>query len=367
MAGPLPTWYMPGSVLSALWGVFMPRLAALVWKSEINELNQGETPLKWPPDGVTKQLVCGDTYAYPIEGKALQEFWEALATIAFGPGAVVNGELANVTAHTGTQRVALLLLEYLKPDGGPGAKRIQLRVIQGEAYDFVLCSNGLDIFIPRDPFLNDAGKADGPRGQEKVLQMYKFRETGKPPIGLPGHPSSFSGGNGSNGDTYLVPIPQLTAPTGAYQIQEDWVKGMAGDVTWWISGSTYRGMMAALPRVIANLWYEQVAWPKDEKDDRTTRARFNNGGLGKLLEERMETILPRNMHIKVAKENDDPDASVTALPGWNKYDVMITDKGMYFPDPGPAPSPKVLLDAIVQGQAGNPVFTDSAPKGTGGS
>lgn len=358
MTAPEFEWYMPGSVLSALWGTFMPRLAAYVWQSEIGQVKDG---LKWPPKGVTRQLVCGKTYAYPITDGALKDFWKALVTIVFGAEAAVKGVPVDADDQSGVHRAARLVLDYFDPNGsgsGAGKKRIQLRVIQGDAYDFVLSSNGLDIYIPDDPFMDSNGKPDREGGREKVLQMYKFRETGKPPIGLPGDPSSFTNGNGGN--EYLIPIPQLTAPTGAYQIQEDWVKGMASDVAWWISGSAYRGMMAALPRVIANLWYEEVAWPKDGGNRRTVTARFSERkGLKKLLEERMETVLPDKMDIEVVKPGQNPDP--TTLPNWNPHDVMITDKGLYFPDPGKPPEAEALLEAIVKGQAGNPVFTDSGP------
>ncbi|MCG6989159.1 MAG: hypothetical protein LJF06_13400 [Gemmatimonadetes bacterium] len=359
--GVLPSsldWYVPGSVVSALWGSVMPRLAATVWKGD----------LVWPPPSAQKQLVHGDMYAYPLTAKAQKDFWTKLAQIAFGSVKVYqslrkeldSGGQANPRRFSAGQRAAHVVLDYFDPDQQT-SHCMRLRVIRAHGYDFVLSSNGLDIFIPENPF-EDGGSGNGAEsGRAKVLQMYKFRETGKPPIGLPGVPASFP----QSGDDILIPIPQLSTPTGAYQVNEDWMKGMANDVAWWISGTAYRGMMAALPRIIACMWYEEVVWPneplkvKGKPNPNTTRGRFDTE-LKELLEERMETVLPADMAIEVvAPSAVDPDA--LGLPGWKPRDIMIAKEGIWIPRPDEAPGASALLDAIEKGSAGNPVFTDSGP------
>lgn len=351
-----PDWYVPGSVVSALWGSVMPRLAATVWKGD----------LVWPPPSAERQLVHDDMHAYPVTGEAQRKFWAKLAEIAFGSVETYQnlreeldsaGEV-NHRRFSAGQRAAHVVLDYFDPDHQT-SQRMHLRVIRAHGYDFVLSSNGLDVFIPENPFEDGESGNGAGSGRAKVLQMYKFRETGKPPIGLPGVPASFP----PTGGDILIPIPQLSTPTGAYQVHDDWVKGMANDVTWWISGSAYRGMMAALPRIIASMWYEEVVWPdeplevKGKPNPNTTRGRFDTE-LKKLLEERMETILPVDINVVPAGPVD-PDA--LGLPGWKSRDIMITDKAIWIPHPDEAPEEKALLDAIEQGTAGNPVFTDSGP------
>jgi hypothetical protein len=354
-------WYVPGSVLSALWGSVMPRLAATVWKGD----------LKWPPnarDG-NRELIYRGMYAYPVTGTAQKDFWTKLRDISFGSGrayrkllpALRSVQKPDEPGFTRAQRAAHAVLEYFHPNPEKGRQRDQrlpLRVVRASAYDFVLSSHGLDVFIPDNPFENAKGGKDWEHGRTKVLQMYKFRKTGRPPIGLPGLPASSPVG----GDDRLIPIPQLTSPTGAFQIHEDWARGRANDVAWWISGTAYRGIMAALPRVIAYRWYEEVAWKEEDyrHDRRTTRGRFRDD-IKTLLEERTETRLPADMKFEVRTKRYPVPKVAQNLAGWNPRDVMITNEGLCFPDPGTAPAAKVLLDAIEAGKAGNPVFTDSGP------
>jgi hypothetical protein len=340
----------------------MPRLAATVWKGNLD----------WPSRLSPRVLVHGDMFAYPVTGDALQEFWDALATIAFGSVHAYR-QIRNAfriprkpaePRFSNGQRAAHVVLDYFDPDprdGRPVEQRMPLSVIRADAYDFVLSSDGLDVFIPRNPFTNDDGERDDEAGRRDVLQMYKFRKTGTPPIGLPGLPATSPEG----GDDLLIPIPQLSSPTGAFQVHEDWAKGRAGDVAWWLSGTAYRGIMAELPRIIAYKWYEEVAWPEDEynDDERTTRKRFHDeNGLKELLEERTETRLPANLRIQVLSEDRMVPPEAEGLQAWNARDIMITDTTIYVPDPGKPPEASELLAAIESGQAGNPVFTDT---GTG--
>ena len=368
-------WCMPSSVLNALWGSVMARIAATVWRGQ----------LKWPPE-TEGQLVHADMYGFPVEGDVLDEFWETLARISFGSVAGYKSKRAalqkslhdKLPEHSELQRAAHLVLSYFDPKGDD-PHRIRFRVIKAHAYDFVLSSEGIDVFIPPDPFVDDDGARNMERGRAEILRMYKFRETGKPPIGLPGLPAT--GGTESRG--YHVPISQLTNPTGSYQIHEDWARGQSNAVQWWLTGSAYRGMMHQLPRVIASLWYESVAWPPSdpeggpEGDQHTIRDDFEEEdgfadldgrgdrpkGLRRLLEQRTETRFPRHMAMDVLGEGE-------AIPGlgeggdapasWDACDVMITNLGLHFPDPGMvAPDIEDILDAIESGVAGNPVFTDS--------
>lgn len=347
-AGQAFRWYIPGSVLNALWGSVMPRLAATVWRNK----------LEWPPRGTQGQLVEGSMYAFPLAGEAIKAFWSALAENGFGSEKNYtnvrdkldgSGTLENGIRVSAGQRAAHVCLEYFDPAGHLD-KRMPVRIIRAEAYDFVLSSDGLDIFIPDDPFKDGNGEPDLAGGRTQVVNLYRFRETGRRPIALPGVPMTFKAANSH----VLIPIPQLTTPTGSYQIHEGWTRGKANDVKWWIAGSTYRGIMASLPRIIACKWYDELVG-KNYGPDASVRPTVDRFGseLRKLLEERIETKLPALMQIQVASGREKHPA------GWHAWDVMITDQGFRFPDPGTAPTPDEILEAIEKGRAGNPVFTDS--------
>lgn len=347
-----PQWYMPGSVLNALWGSVMPKLAATVWKGD----------LQWPPEGAVKEEIHEEgsgngalLVRYEIVGKAREAFWDALARIAFGSaekyrdlaGELVKGELENGARLSASQRAAHVVLEYFDPYSDATA-RVPLRVITARAYDFVLSRDGLDMFTPENPF-----KGDDEHGRIKVLQMYRFRETGKPPIALPGEPCTFDADHG-----VLISIPQLSAPTGSFQIHEDWSKALADKVGWWLAGSSYRGMMAALPRVIATKWYDELVGKTYTNGTEVgPTSKLFKEDLKKLLEERMETPLPATMVVEVVDGHAPSD--LAGRSGWHAHDVMITDAGFHVPDPGLPPNKDQILDAIERGTAGNPVFTDS--------
>jgi hypothetical protein len=364
-------WYMSGSVLNALWGNIMPRLAASVWRGS----------LKWPPDTGAEPLKNG-LEAHPLDDNALAMFARQLIEVGFGTEDNYLKAAKGRNRLTKAQLSTLVAVEYFHPgvaekylSNRPDAKhRVTLRVIEAEAYDFILSDMGFDVFVPPTPGFDAPGpvppdRADAAR--QEVLQFYKFRETSKPPIGLPGPPSSPLP---EDPDSFIT-IPQLTAPTGSHQVPEAWVRALAEHVDWWLSGSLYRGLMSAYPRIIASMWYEEVAWGAvaqkytPEERAQTYRARLERGdGLGKgdddlkeMLEERVETVLPERLGIFVPEIKKRPEWLEENAPGWNENDIMLASDGIYFPDPGPAPSWNRLLDAIEKGVAGNPVFTDSGP------
>lgn len=364
-------WYMPGSVLNALWGNIMPRLAASVWRGG----------LEWPPRSSPEPLKDG-LEAHPLEDEALERFAAQLVEIGFGTEENYLKAAKGRNRLTKAQLSTLVAMEYFHPGvaadylkNRPDAEhRLTLRVVEAEAYDFVLSDEALDIFVPPTPGSDDPGPVPAERtdaARREVLQFYKFRETSKPPIGLPGRPASSL----PEGDDSFINITQLTAPTGSHQVPEGWIRAMADEVDWWLSGSLYRGLMGAYPRIIASIWYEEVAWGgveskyTAEESRQTYRSRFKRGGgkgkggddLKEMLEERVETVLPAKLGIFVPQIRERPEWLARDAPGWNECDIMITSDGIFFPEPGPAPSWEQLLSAIESGVAGNPVFTDSGP------
>jgi hypothetical protein len=380
-------WYVPGSVINALWGNIMPRLAASVWLGEV----------EWFPEEGSHDL--DGLRVHEVKDDALERFARQLVKIGFESSRpneeaktereeepqlhfVKSYELAAERGDrlTPGQRCVLVATEYFHPVEGakelltnrpPDGKRMELRMIEALGYDFVLSDQGLDVFVPPKPGSRDHGRPakvepeDEPAAREEVLKLYKFRETSRQPIGLPRAPfTAFPPDNGkppAPDDDSFISIPQLTAPTGSHQIPEGWITEFAEDVDWWVSGSLYRAIMEAYPRIVASKWYEEVAWDRSAYTgkglEKTYRQRFDEpGGLKELLEERVETVLPEELGVF----REQPKGAYGAK-GWNPNDIMVTSKGIFFPDPREAPEWDELAKAIQAGIAGNPVFTDSVP------
>jgi len=377
-------WYVPGSVLNALWGNIMPRLAASVWRGAI----------RWPPNTTPDVVPIGNgetLKAYPVDEKAMPKLYRQLVKIAFRRSdseswSQVQRRYVKAAKErerlNNAQRSTLVTTEYFHPGAAarhltnrpPEGRFMPLRVIAATGYDFVLSELGLDVFVPPKPGADrregDTGGVDGRKEEDAarkhVLELYKFRDTSQPPIGLPRAPATAFPPAGSRPqDDYYITIPQLTAPSGAFQLPDRWTRGLAKSVDWWLSGALYRGIMAAYPRIVASKWYEEVAWsPRNYKPggkDQTYRQRFyKKGGLKQLIEERVETVLPGEVNVFVKAR---PRWVPANAPGWNPRDLMVTSEGLYFPDPGPAPPWSELAKAIEVGIAGNPVFTDTGPGG----
>ena len=204
-------WWIPGSVLTALWAKVMPQLAATLWKTDLGiPANGGGARLRWPPESdEADQIEFGSFKGFHMQGKALSKFWDGLARLAFGNTEAYEGMIDRLNGHhprnepqfSRGQRQAHLVLEYFnsKDDGNRPPREpdraMQLRVFITSGYDFVLHSDGLDIFVPPGPHKDAAGNViPGEEGrnqlQVEILRMYRFRATGSLPIGLPNAPSS---------------------------------------------------------------------------------------------------------------------------------------------------------------------------------
>lgn len=359
------SWYVPATVLSALWGEIMPKLAASVWKGKI----------AFPdPDGPSEPI-GGGLVAYPMDGSILDQFWNQLAELVFTQVSnyrKLEDHLRKPPSKDGArfstaQRSAHFALEYWDPTptGGntPAAEdRIRIRVIETTGYDFILYGSrdpddgklkgGLDVFVPPDPF------EQNPDNTEEFFRLYKFRATGVPPIGLPKIPASPR--DPGSGD-YVIPMPLLTAGTSPSEIQSEWAQYMGPKVDWWITGNIFGRILSDLSRIIASIWYEDRVWPDSAEDHSSYRYRYRNEERRRLFEERLEGRLPAGMDIGLNKRWEGVADKKLAKdpPGWNRRDVMVTNKGLLLPRPGKAPTKDELLDAIEQGVAGNPVFTNS--------
>jgi hypothetical protein len=383
-------WYIRSSVINALWSEVMGRLAAMVWLSELDFGGD----LKFPDPDAPRELVycskghpedecseeCG-LWAHKIEGKALKRFWHALAAVGFPKDKdpeerFWNGDEFQRPEPSDPclgpdQRHLLHVLKYFDPvEYNNNAKRMTVRVLYAEAYDFILYDGGLDLFVPPKPWRKEWDDS-APRSLEgldeeqvkeemrdwtrhEILRMYKFRKTGSPAIGLSGVPAT------SSTDESDYRVPMSAAPTGPTDVPHDWMRGMAAETNWWVTGSVYAAVNQTLPRLVASLWFEEEVRKPNEKDDHypmSYRCRWQTGGGVKdLIQHRLETR--RGCEIELG---DPEDWEKTPDDNWNPRDVMITSSGLVIPHPGGRPELEKLLGDIAAGVAGNPVFTNTIP------
>jgi len=125
---------------------------------------------------------------------------------------------------------------------------------------------------------------------------------------------------------------------------------------WQLEGSVYRGILEQLPRVVATVWRERLhaTTYRCSVDPDSYSARWGNPDtMRDIFRERLETSLPRpaKMIFKVGAAPPDVERA--------DPDVMITNRGITFPNITAPPSLTDMFKAISTGAAGNPVFTDT--------
>lgn len=322
-------WGIPAGELNVIWSEVYPRLVAKEWETA------GSTNLLDPS----------------FNGAALRADTLALAATAPDPEFAARATAAaNVLGNAGSIPVSM------RGRGG---------------YDFLLTDRGLELVMP-----------DVPGTKAEMLRYYTFRRTGRPAIGLPGYL------------TAAVSAVATDSPTGPSQIAinqaavlalldefpncdeatcirqglvfigpreglpiEEYVCLVKKFRCWYLFGSAYRGIMTEIPRIVANIWLEEELGTDALPGAYTPRFTDpGDNGLRSIFEERLETEIheERRMHFEVH-----PLSAPLNVP-WNANDVMVTNKGLYFPEPAAGgPSLDQMLVAMVAGRAGNPVFTDS--------
>ncbi len=285
--------------------------------------------------------------------------------------------------------------------GKSGPRAMPIRFFRDDdVFDFILSDDGLDLFLPSSPF----SKPGKPRGRlAEVYRAYMYRETGRRPVHLPLPGAGFPRER---------PAIQLDTPGGPANIHLDkpgvfkwlmeqgfqvghgdadqetkktiqgWLDrvlatGIDGGVfstclrpnrRWQMEGSVYRAVMAEFPRIVANIWLEETI--EGKSDIRAGYTSNKQGGLRDILEGRLELGLPpaeammccgRTRSVTWDWENG--DGVTPSRVRKCSTDVLISDKGFLFPDPGEPPTEDYLLRCWVDGTAGNPVFTDCIPPG----
>jgi hypothetical protein len=252
-------------------------------------------------------------------------------------------------------------------------------------FDFILSPDGLDLFQPPHPLgVSDLAEAD-------LLGYYTYRSTGRTPIAVPGvytpldlpaaEVEALSPGSNLTSTQGPSQVPGLPGggATAVWTLSGAWEGAVAdaGDRiprrddimrfwcdhstrAWQVSGTVTRGILVEHPRVVAHIWYDQV-----------TNAPIKFGayeekfaipgpfGLRQIFRERLETSLPdNNMTFQVGLPPGMPANPYRDQGDTNR--VIITEAGFYFPPLGQAPTFNAMLTEIIEGRAGNPVFTDSS-------
>ena len=200
----------------------------------------------------------------------------------------------------------------------------------------------------------------------ELLRYYTFRNTGRPAIGLPfylSHAISAVSIDSPTGPSQVHvdrnAILQRVAALGAECIDllclqprlgrsevvigKDAYRCIIEGVTCWvIEGSVYRGMMTAIPRIVSNHWIEAATGTTGLPKSYTSRITdASDAGLRSIFEERLETSLPRDNKMYFELHPASPPPAM----GWDVNDVMVTNRGFFFPthaDPAPDEPPRCI-------------------------
>lgn len=359
-------WQIPADVLGAMWGEILPRMVAYAWRDN---------------DDLRAAI------------NSLADFQGYMANLPPGSQAFQD-VVAEVDAYI-TNAIS-------------SATDVPLDIPGDGGFDFVLSDCGVEMFIPSEP--------TGPGGAiEKLLRFYTFREPGRHAIGFPGFdvsgPREITSPTGPS--QVRMRIESVVQNPCADQADDDCLATVmnclalhlgiedrfdADDIAelrrtedagpekhdftdrnredeveltldsymcalaplrcWQISGAVFRGIMVTLPRIIAEIWHERaLAGPpwNGNPNPGTLHTKFLTE-TRELFEERLETSIPDSEHMLFVTH--DPNVS-----SWGG-NVMITSRGISIPRPqdmdaNPATAIDDIYCEIMNGRAGNPVFTDS--------
>lgn len=358
-------WAIPAGILNSLWCDIFPRLVARAWYPD------AIPPMTSPPPILQR----GTTAPRLLEVlKDLQTAWTASPHLTTS---LLKGRLDEVVAFFTTYPT------------------FPFRVSGDGGYDFLLSDWGVEFFMP-----------DMPADDRHLLKYFLFRQPGRPSIGIPGYltasmsllsvdaptgpgqvlldpeaPSSVLSAFSECPDVQVL-LDQMAARVttakrrfmtkrgigsstqGVIEISlEEYMCALRPFRCWQVEGAVYRGIAGELPRIVADAWIEILdEVPDRPKLCRTRFGRRTNDGLREIFEERLETSLPNDDRM-VFSAVDEP---VPVPANWGN-DLWVTNRGFFFPQlPPKPPDLESMLTDIVQGRAGNPVFTDSKRPDRGG-
>lgn len=365
-------WCITAGILNALWRDTFPRLVAASWE-------RGEDLA----DFINKDNDPGNQRARLARRiRGIKHPRSDEANPARGRMAPDKHENLTFRRRQGA------VLDYLQKRSPTPPMPIRFPGTGG--YDFLLSDEGMDLFYPN---WNWRGDKEGKL--EELLDFFTYRQSGHPPVGVP-----FYCKGGISGISASSPVGAgqvgLNANWKAKTFGKDRVdfkrfvaKQLLGDAeqvfpyrlqevksllfvlrTWQVEGSVYRAIMMELPRQVAKVWRDH------RRDYLVPLEEFNrdSASLKEVFRRKLETSLPENMEFRAFTPNPKDRRRV-----WRGHDVVITDKGFYFPKVNPIEThvgvegrvtPAKLITAILgeinKGWAGNPVFTDSSRTEGGG-
>jgi len=378
-------WRVDASVLNALWSDCMPRLVAKHWLDGLDSIGQptfGNTP--GDPSMVTfLDKLADDIDALPVSSPKFAERQK-------------------------------LVVNYLRTSTNT---RIPIRIVQGAGFDYVLSDWGLDIFTPPEPasetdlylyytyrntgnpaigipfYMADAvagGDIDAPTGPSQSLidpnviiniisaaaasdaisgdcaqmAIRCLRESAGVPdpndLRIGGSVAYDPHGTAARGERPEPARRRNPAPAVSTEIVKCVLEPLR---CWQITGSVFRGIQVQLPRIVATKWLEQSSPPVAPQ---CYALRIHQpGGLREVLMERLETTLPGSNRMQLEMRPS------PIIGGPMPAEIRVTNRGLLFPyapdlnqlpDPTQPPSVnrrRAILEGIMAGSAGNPVFTDS--------
>ena len=177
-------WAIPSYHLNTLFGEILPRYAAGVWHPA-----DRYAAWEWPGEN----MVEPDLIEW-IETRLLNE----------------------PQLSPGFQSRAENLVEYLKiqPLDSMTPRVIPVFWVADGGHDMLLSSDGLDLFVPPDPTVEQGSPEETDwQSRNALLWYYGFRRTGRAPIGLPTVAVPDDGVS-----TDFHPLHMIEAPTGASMI-----------------------------------------------------------------------------------------------------------------------------------------------------
>lgn len=305
-----------------------------------------------------------------------------------------------------------LVAQHFRDNVLDGPCKVPILFYLDGAFDFIITNEGLVLPVPPNP--NDARYGRGDAPIRRIYQLYALRSTASPPLGAAtdlrqsggcslvqnfsignnaifglraAHLSHFPSivvrkANITNMPEDLIDIlvnheliPNPDSPSSSIRIGLEcfmWIFQKRRDIKWQVSGSVFRKIMREFPKIIAQIWYDEslvdefknTAYPTPTSvpnrvqialpDLQSYRTRYNNPaaqyGLRSIFEERMEIVLPGDLlRFEVGRKSEE--------------DVCVCKEGFFFPELPSTPSITELYRDWTLGNAGNPVFTDTAHTG----
>ena len=328
-------WEISASELNYFWMAVYPRIVGIIWRDDI------------PEREIRPEAIDGA----PADPRRPKRFM--IARIR----EIIDALRAEPRPPRDTIRRMRALIKPLS--------KMEIGIIPGFNYDFLLHSRGIDLPLP-----------ERPDDLSYVFQRYQFREVGPSAMALPnlntGDSFDFRGvaaaafmtaapaAMATNGTMALMtaagPAPGPAAPRRVSMWLADYAEAQRTERgwQWYIRGSELGAIMTSLPRVIAQVWY-------DMERAKTILASFESPS------EQVEAIVsdyvrryreePRRLFEDRIEVRFDPDLPMeTGAEGTT--DCILRDTGATLPFPNP-PAMEDLFTAWADGAAANPVFTSS--------